>query len=261
MSAPDGIRDILEEALSSAVEEAVKDTFRSHAGVLQDTLLAAFSDPAASMLGRAVKLFIGFFFKKASSIESKLDLLVSESFSTSARTLQQILSIQITNKAEYDECQRQLASTIDNLSSAYSKAENDRRKQQSILVFQSIAFALRTGGKPFMEQCLAELRTVASAARRAAAHSNEEAAALERGDPRIIEPLRQAWHQSATDSGPRLANVVGFQEMLGLRQERLRLEATKLGNAASAIDSFCALITWLGENREEFFKAPKYVVS
>jgi len=186
--------DILHEALESTAKESVKSI---GATVLGTMLAASIANPAAAVIASVAQALIKAVFQTTSSIERKLDVVLSEPLSTAVTTLTAVLSVEAATPEEQEECERLLTRAADDLAKAHTYAEkSDPPRCPVIRVYQALIAALRQGGRPFADLFLREMRDAAKGARSDAALAREEAEAIERDDPATVLPLRETWYNT-----------------------------------------------------------------
>jgi len=170
MDADDTALTVLDEALSSGVEESVKE-FGGKA--LESVLSEAVAGILAATLAGAAKALVGALWDKASierklgRIERKLDQVLYEPLHTATTSISEILSAPLPqNQDEEAHFAERLNRIAGKLEEAYSFAPPG--KKLLVRFYQALVVALQRGGAPSLAVYVNEFRTVAS-------HLNKEA--------------------------------------------------------------------------------------
>lgn len=172
---------LLSETLQSSGEETVKyfgPKLLIH--IMTETL----ANPVTNVLVKIVKALIADYFKKVSSVDSKLDTLIAEPLQTAISILHEILILDFTNDIQKQVRREDLTSAFEKLRTAYSYAKQQSPESCIIVrIYQAIVAALIEGREPYTEYYVGELKELVTITRKRAREAGDMGRAIVEIDP------------------------------------------------------------------------------
>jgi hypothetical protein len=224
--------------------------------LLLGTAMAPIAEVAAGAVSGAVKAIIEELAKQNSKTEQLLENVIAEPLKFARQTLEENLTIVVRTKAEIKEQQRQLKTAYDKLLQA--SFYEDKMKapvQVQIHLYRAVIAGLMSGGRPYAERYIGELKVTSSLARTEAEGALAEAEEI---DPEWFERNRRGLMGIPVDYSDESYRSQGVDKNIeDARNQKSALlqKAANLNKAAEGLERFCRLITALAEERASMLEA------
>lgn len=264
--------DLLLRIVSSGMEKAAEDAASRHGEDILKHLLPAvagsLAGPLASGAAAMVSVLIETLFKKTNATDRKLDKMLGEPFKTAVRTVQDILSEEVSTDAEEAEATRRLQRAADRLDQAYTYTDGDLpSKRLTVRLYQALVAALVPGGGASMRKYLAHLRALANAARNEAKRCLAKAESVKNRDEGIVANEMRLYSEISRLHAPSfqrerpfpfgLPSKEDLDSFLKAKEDGLRDRAAAFEKSAADMEALCSLIEVVHGNRAEILRSPK----
>lgn len=199
-------------------------------------LSAAIATPVVHILAAAAKGIVRELLQSTTSIEKKIDRMLTEPLQTSMRTFIEVISAAPKDRTELEESYRRLDVAFDDLNKAYTYASPEERLL--LRLYMTLIAALKRGGGAFVRLYLNELASVASEAREAATQADEEA--------RHAEHVLN-WLTNKPVSARAQDGWMAGREYQAEHLDRLLARSRRLRIGAEELETFCRFVTRLAQ--------------
>jgi hypothetical protein len=238
---------LMARLVTKASESTAKELTKAVGGMLLHRVMAtAIAEPAAAILGEVAGAFASALLEQTSAIERKLDKLLAEPFETAVTTIEEAVLARPSTPVEFDERNRQLQRAFDDLRKARTLAE-DEEERNVVRLYQVLVAAMMRGGGAYVREYVAELRSLAQAAREQATFAKANASALHPEEQyEALQNLAITEGQMMLPSG--LGGTIGMANQVARLEKSKQQwldEATQMAGYAGYLDLFCDFVSAL----------------